>query len=342
MPSNEINKDSTTRLCRVCEAADLKPIARINGYVRGQEHDIFECPSCRCQSSQPSTVPEGLYDAIYSNASRIAGGYDRYVRYADGVEKESHAFDWLADQEDMYWGVRQLFSSLKLAHGDSVIEIGSGLGYLTHALRSAGYDAHGIDLSPIAASKARQRFGNFFSAGDATESTFPLRAKVIVALELLEHLVDPAIFLARVRQVMHDRASLVISTPNRDTYEPSVVWNTDLPPVHLHWFSEGGLEQMSRRCGFTCTFADFTARNAMTSCKRWVAGSDYYTPRFDESLVPLARDRVSSPRWFSPTRVWASALRRTSEISRQRPQHDSNILRGRRAVTMVALLTPRV
>ena len=326
--------------CPACAHGTSQSLGEITGYVRGPSFQVVECERCRTQTARPTTVPERLYDAIYANADKIEGGYDRYLRYALEVAEQNCPFDWLADQEDMYWGVREVFKSTGLKPGAKIVEVGSGLGYLTHALRVAGFDAHGIDLSRVAVDDARKRYGEYYSVGDAVESGHVSRAQAVIAMELIEHLPDPAAFLDRLRLAMHATSKLILSTPNRDTYPGSTVWNTDLPPVHFHWFSEDGIASLARRCGFSVIFADFSPRNSAARRTRWIAGQSYRVPRFDEALEPCAAIASTDKAGLSWRRLVNAVRFRLGNKCRAAFRKDVDVLHGRRSVALVALLSP--
>jgi SAM-dependent methyltransferase len=325
--------------CPACGACAARRVGNVGGYVRGPTFEVFECTSCRSQSVTPRDVPTGLYDAIYANASVIDGGYDRYVRYAEGIKGQDAPLDWLASQEDMYWGVRRALDAAGVRPGERIVEAGSGLGYLTYALRATGYGAHGVDLSHVAVAAAKARFGDLYSQGDAADPLQLRDTRAVIAMELIEHLHDPESFLTGLRRALPHDACVIVSTPNRHAYPDGVMWNTDLPPVHLQWFSEAGMAALARRCGFAAEFVDFTEWNAARVRCRWVAGDAYRQPRFDESLRPIRREAAAAPRW-TPARLAAAVGRRLARLCGPRQTHDENRLAGRRSVALVVRLVP--
>jgi 2-polyprenyl-3-methyl-5-hydroxy-6-metoxy-1,4-benzoquinol methylase len=326
--------------CVACEG-DLNPIGQIAGYIEGQQFNVLECNLCQTQIIDPRKVPSGLYDAIYRNAACIDGGYKRYLHYATEVAIATSPFQWLADQEDMYWGVAALLDLFPLESRASIIEVGCGLGYLTYSLVKDGYEAHGIDLSDVAVRKAQQRFGNYFSVDDAATSSRLKSADAVIATELLEHLPEPATFLKAVRENMASKACLIISTPNRSTYSASTVWNTDLPPVHLQWFSEKGIQVLARRTGFDVEFVDFTPRNIAQVVTPWVAGPGFRNPRFTESLSPLpAKTYRRSLGVRALNKMKALMAARGRGAVRPNCRSIAPRLIGVRSIAMVCRLTP--
>lgn len=328
-----------TPSCPACGTRAARRVGCVGGYVRGPTFDVFECTSCRSQFVTPREVPSGLYDAIYANASVIDGGYDRYVRYAEGIRGQDRPLDWLASQEDMYWGVRRALDAAGIRTGERIVEAGSGLGYLTYALHAAGYAAHGVDLSHVAVEAATARLGDLYSQGDAADPLQLRDARAVIAMELIEHLHDPESFLTGLRRALPSNASVIVSTPNRDAYPDAVTWNTDLPPVHLQWFSEAGMAALARRCGFAAEFVDFSEWNTAGVHHRWIAGNAYRQPRFDESLRPIRREAAVAPRWTA-ARIAAAIGRRVARLCGPRQAHDENRLTGRRSVALVVRLVP--
>lgn len=195
-----------------------------------------------------------LYGAIYRHASRLPG-YSRYADYAEGAERAPDPLAYLAGREDSYLAIATVIGSLDPSR-TRVLEVGSGLGYLTFAMRKRGFEAIGVDLSASAVEGATARFGGFYECttlGEwARRSTD--RFDVVVMTELIEHVPDPLSLLREAGSVLSTSGRLIVTTPNRDAYPVEATWRTEQPPVHLHWFSRAGLAQLGARAGFDCTY----------------------------------------------------------------------------------------
>jgi SAM-dependent methyltransferase len=135
---------------------------------------------------------------------------------------------------------------------------------LTYALRSAGYDAVGLDISTEAISKARARFGPFYVAASLEE--YCARSAdafdAVILVEVIEHLEDPVSTIKSALRLLAPGGCLIATTPNRSYFGRRAPWTTDLPPVHLWWFSEESLTAMARSLGCDVSFVDFTEYNA--------------------------------------------------------------------------------
>ncbi len=108
------------------------------------------------------------------------------------------------------------------ARNRRLLEIGCGPGWALKMFVDAGFDARGVDVSSDAVERARAA-GLRAIVGDAESDVLcskpgagetPEIADVVVALEVLEHLVDPAAALQRMRQLLTPGGRLVVSLPN--------------------------------------------------------------------------------------------------------------------------------
>lgn len=244
--------------CPICGTRGIRIVWRgYPGYQEPGTFDIADCGTCRTRLALPLDVDAAsVYAAIYRQAAAIPG-YDRYVGYAAEVAAQSDPLSFLAGREPAYWGIREALS-LQPGSRLRILEVGSGLGYLTHALRSAGHDASGIDISAEAVSRARERFGPYYEAADIARRGANARgeADVVVATEVIEHLSDPLPFLAACLDATRAGGALIVTTPNRDCYAPHVTWAVDSPPVHLLWLTEDSLAAAAGRLGARLEMVD--------------------------------------------------------------------------------------
>lgn len=245
--------------CPLCGATTSLAFAGHRGYQAPARFDIYECPACETSYAWPLAVDERIYELIYRNAERIPG-YDRYRRYRDLLLRAEDPLAALGEQEDVYWSIGEALRGIARGRGETkILEIGSGFGYLTYALRRAGYDCSGIDISETAVASARRDFGEHYRAADlfALGGSEAGTCDVVVMTELIEHVPNPLQLLARAAQLLKPGGALVITTPSRDLYASRHVWHTDPPPVHLWWFSRSSLRFAAWKLGMTARFVDF-------------------------------------------------------------------------------------
>lgn len=243
--------------CPLCRGQSELHASAQPAYRQGSVYEIYRCSQCGVGYAEPRREDDEIYEQIYRQSARVPG-YRRYQRYARMVDRSRTPLEDLARSEDVYWGVVEALR--KNQRSRKILEVGSGLGYLTAALARAGYDIRGVDVSQVAVEAATRRFGPLFIQSDLFEFAAANAGAydAVIACELLEHLVDPARFLEAAIRLLGPSGELVLTTPNRSLFEADVAWETDPPPVHFWWFSERSLELLAYRIGAEVEFTDFT------------------------------------------------------------------------------------
>lgn len=242
--------------CPLCNAVVIERAAHYPGYKIPTSYRILECASCSVQFADPLASDESLYEAIY-RAPELMPGYDRYAGFAKVVENSSDALGFLAGSMEPYWAVKRALAGLQ-PHA-KILDVGSGLGYLTFALVQAGLDATGLDISENAVASAKRRFGDHYRVGSLFKwaDAYPESCDLVTILEVIEHVEDPVTWIATGFRLVKPGGKLVITTPNRDYYAAASVWATEAPPVHLWWFSPRSLRQMTAKLNADVEIVDF-------------------------------------------------------------------------------------
>jgi SAM-dependent methyltransferase len=246
--------------CPLCGASARILANDLPGYMEGSCFSIAECPTCFSSHAFPFTADDA-YDLIYSRAQQIPG-YGRYERYAQGVLHTNSPLQYLAEEEETYWSMARVLTENfgVLGRGRKVLDFGSGLGYVTHALRQQGYEAAGLDVSEIAVDKAASRYGDHFHLVPAGPDTDPLLLGAfdcVIMNQVIEHLHDPVATVKHALSYLKPDGFLVVSTPTKPPDSDSI-WDTDLPPVHWWWFGQRSLRHIAGQLNCSCEFYDYT------------------------------------------------------------------------------------
>lgn len=284
--------------CPICgEAAPLLR-AGYAGYRAPDTYDIHACDKCDLQFAWPFKSDGGVYNAIYQQPEKLSG-YDRYLRLRNAVRDSAEPLKTLSDTEAMYWFVADRVAALDPDHKANILEVGCGLGYLTHALKKAGHDIRGLDISANAVEAAKQNYGPYYICADVNvfPSTTEERFDIIIMTEVIEHLEEPLAVLSSLRTLLKPGGVALVSTPSKDFLPQSAVWRTDNPPVHLAWYSKTSLREMARRTNFRVSFGDFRTYNeskiaGLEAPRDLSSGSGAF--RLSPEDQPL--DRLSPPR----------------------------------------------
>ena len=250
-----------TRRCALCGAPAVCVYAGHPGYRAPVRYDIYACASCDTKFADPLGTDDSVYDLVYRHIEDVRG-YARYARYARAVRHRADPLAYLAEEEDCYWAVADFLATQPPGAGP-LLEVGSGLGYLTYAISRRGYDVRGLDISAVAVADARRRFGDLYECGDlrAIAKERAGRYAAVVMTEVIEHVPEVEPLVQAALSLVRPGGAVVLTTPNKSASPPHVLWDTDSPPVHLWWFSETSMRTLAARLGATVRFTDFTLFN---------------------------------------------------------------------------------
>lgn len=247
--------------CIICNKPAKLIIEDLDGYIKGEAFKVYYCSFCNTSFVWPQKVDNKIYDFIYSQADFVPG-YNRYAMYANEIKNKKNALKYLAGKEAMYFAVKDILEQ-DIDKSGVILEVGSGLGYLTYAISREGYNVTGLDISAGAVKKAQASFGNNYICEDVYQYASKNLGKfdVVLLTEVIEHVPDPAAFSDTLMSLLKPGGKLIISTPNKSAYPSHEYWNTELPPVHLTWFSEDSFKVISLQKDFSVSFFDFTDFN---------------------------------------------------------------------------------
>jgi len=246
--------------CLLCGNEAVLKTSSLSGYQLPLKFSVYHCSNCDCGFNFPRIPSSQIYDNIYKNSS-IVPGYKRYWKYFNEVKLHDNSFSFLAESESTYWGVKQALSEIDIDKNNlKILEVGSGMGYLTYSLRKEGYNAIGLDISANAIQLAKESFGEFYICSDIFDYSLNNENKynVVVLTEVIEHVDEPFVFLSALFKLLKSGGRIVVTTPNKSLYPKNTIWASDLPPVHLWWLSEKSLTYLADKLKMNISFIDFS------------------------------------------------------------------------------------
>jgi SAM-dependent methyltransferase len=160
-----------------------------------------------------------------------------------------------------------LFSRLYLpfvADG-RLLDVGCGAGEQLAMMRSAGWQARGLDVDAAAVRAARSRGFDVFE-GDLLAAPFAESAfDAITMIHVVEHLIRPQDHFAAARRLLAPGGRLVIVTPNAASLGArwfGSAWRGLEPPRHIQVFTPAGLRSLLQHAGFEVERLRTSARSA--------------------------------------------------------------------------------
>ena len=230
------------------------------GYQDPLIFKIYHCPTCHTAYSLPRVNTQKLYESIYKNGNCVPG-YERYWKYYEKVKSLSNPLNYISNAESAYFAVKEILSEKIINKADfKILEIGSGMGYLTYSLKKDKYNIIGLDISKTAVEQAKKTFGDYYVCENLYEYSekFIESYDIVILTEVIEHIEQPIDFINAITKLLKPQGLTIITTPNRSIYPEDVVWASDSPPVHLWWFSEESMIYIAKKLDLFVNFFDFT------------------------------------------------------------------------------------
>ena len=170
--------------------------------------------------------------------------------------------DYLANAEPAYWSlVHSLKNILKIPKDAHILEIGTGLGYMTYSLRKDGYmNAYGLDISQKAIEEACKQFGDYYICADARiyAKNCAVKYGFIYLMEVIEHMENPVELIKNILPLLNKGGYIMMTTPDKSVCPDSVIWATDKPPIHYWWFSDLSFKKMAGQLDLKVSFLNWT------------------------------------------------------------------------------------
>jgi ubiquinone/menaquinone biosynthesis C-methylase UbiE len=146
---------------------------------------------------------------------------------------------------DTFWEhiYRYRFAS-RFVRGKHVLDIACGEGYGSKGLQFNGAaSVIGVDISPEACHHAHSKYGIDARVGCATSIPIPSNSvDLVVSFETIEHLQDAERFLRECVRVLRPTGTMIVSTPNKNVYNPND--NPQNNPFHVNELSETEFESL--------------------------------------------------------------------------------------------------
>lgn len=220
--------------------------------------NIVECQNCNLIYVNPR-IEEHKLNLVYASDKILGGNWKNFWQFFNmkiedtfTVNKKTKAYDvglydWKFDIIEKYF---------KSTEKIKLLDIGCGDGKFVHDAKTKGYDALGIDLSPERIKNGKELYNlsnKELRCMNIDQFNSDEKFDVIVAWDVIEHLVSPNLFLEQIKRISHKETIILILTMSVDSITYKLFqknWNYINPPQHLYYFSHLTMKRLYKKCGF--------------------------------------------------------------------------------------------
>ena len=227
-------------VCDICGGPVRVRYERAADYITGDVFEVWQCESCGAGQTLPMPADMAVY---------YPAGYRQYNR---GIALILRV---LYGRRVARWA--KLFKTPGAA-----FEMGCGNGLMLHMLRRRGWQVTGSERAGEAARIARESFGLTVVEGGVDALDAALRFDLILLIQVLEHLDDPAAAIQKLADRLAPGGRLVIGVPNFASWQAGfggAFWFHLDVPRHLRHFSLASLAVLLRGRGLEITGVSYVS-----------------------------------------------------------------------------------
>jgi hypothetical protein len=209
---------------------------------------ITHCPACGCEKHLP--YPHPLYRICFNcNSLYQFVGIKNISDYYDEIVPD---FSHQKGSYRIYLRIMKKFLDLGYYN---LIDIGSGDGTFLDVATPFVFQAYALDVSPIAQTILSDK-GYLL-----TKPIKNITPKIITALQVIEHIKNPQVFINNLHLSNHDWLVLTSPAPDSPTAKrlhPTGDWRSLSPSHHLCLYSKQGLEILADTCNLSLVHYEYT------------------------------------------------------------------------------------
>ncbi len=232
--------------CPVCSESAGEQVFRAWG------RSVLRCRGCSLLSIFPQPSEREL-EEIYT------GEYYR----SWGIEEDPDALEKM--KLATFFGILERIEGL--TEKGRLLDIGCAAGFSLTAATKMGWEAYGVELSSYSASMAARRSGaGRVFCGRVDEASYPNGFfSAVMMTDLIEHVTDPASFLAEVRRILAPNGVVLIVTPDAGSLTCRTMGHRwpHFKLEHLYYYNRKTLSRLLERHGFA-TLLNGPAKKALS------------------------------------------------------------------------------
>ena len=253
--------------CKICESENTRFlfIAEEIDFNLNGIFDIYKCDTCGYIFV--NNPPEDLNYYYPSN-------YDPYKK---AIQDEKNPLMRWARTRNIRVKENIINKYKKYSYPKKVLDVGCSTGIFLDQMRSAGWETYGVELSPIAAEYARNRFNLKVETGQLSDRSWnDTNINVATFWDSLEHTVNPRETLEKCNKILDNSGYIFFTIPNFESLDKRIFnkyWIGYDFPRHLSVFPLHTIKTLLDCTGFSivkigCAVGGYY--NFLSSLNRWL------------------------------------------------------------------------
>jgi 2-polyprenyl-3-methyl-5-hydroxy-6-metoxy-1,4-benzoquinol methylase len=209
------------------------------GRVTGETFSVVRCLSCEHIYIEPRIADDELSN-LYNDAYYSGNGFDETIDY------EAPPSQWTIAENALI--VASVYDALKgQIQGARWLDVGCGSGTLLEAICKSGASGFGFDESAAAERTCESRGLHLLSKADldSQRGTFD----VVSAVQVIEHVPDPADFLTYLASLVRDSGIIFVHTENWNVVRRLPGTPYVMPEGHIQYFTPASMRKLFTSCG---------------------------------------------------------------------------------------------
>lgn len=214
--------------------------------------ELFRCRSCQTEFITPPVNLADYYESGYFTDFQDNGNFWFSIKQKIIINKYQSSKNIISKKIFNFLG--KFISALPSGKG-KILDFGCSCGDILYLLKKSGFDVYGMDISKIAVEKCHDHGLNNVSLGVEKDlDIYPDNFfDSIRASHVIEHMVDPKIFIELANKKLKKGGELVMQTPNIRSlgilFGKHTKYYYDIPR-HIILFSDNSITYLLNKNGF--------------------------------------------------------------------------------------------
>ncbi|MEO9020883.1 MAG: class I SAM-dependent methyltransferase [Ginsengibacter sp.] len=230
--------------CPNCGSSSISFAVSVKDYtVSGDRFEIWECKNCTQRFTQNIPDAEGIGKYYQS---------DNYISHSDTSKGLINHLYHKVRKHTLVQKKKLIERTTGMKTG-KILDVGAGTGAFLHTMKTANWNATGIEPDNTAREKAKELHGLNLEKPEQFYAFNPETFDAITLWHVLEHVHELHEYISQLKKLLTPDGKLFIAVPNYTSADAKIYkefWAAYDVPRHLYHFSPAAMKQLLHSHGF--------------------------------------------------------------------------------------------